>query len=67
MVPVTPLGKFIAGIVALLGVGLFALPAGIFASGFMEEIHRKNEVDTSSQLCPHCGKKIHDPPDSGKD
>jgi len=35
MVPITPLGKFIAGIVALIGIGLFALPAGIFASGFI--------------------------------
>jgi voltage-gated potassium channel len=61
MVPVTPLGKFIAGIVALLGVGLFALPAGIFASGFIEEIHRKKkEADTIT--CPHCGKTItHEP------
>ena len=60
MVPVTPMGKFVAGIVALLGVGLFALPAGIFASGFIEEIHRKKkEADTFT--CPHCGKTItHD-------
>jgi voltage-gated potassium channel len=61
MVPVTPMGKFVAGIVALLGVGLFALPAGIFASGFIEEIHRKKkEADTLT--CPHCGKTItHEP------
>jgi len=62
MVPVTPLGKFIAGIVALVGVGLFALPAGIFASGFVEEIHRKKEGDTPSQVCPHCGKPIGQSP-----
>jgi len=57
MVPVTPMGKFIAGIVALLGVGLFALPAGIFASGFVEEINRKKK-DPESFPCPHCGKTI---------
>ena len=57
MVPVTPMGKFVAGIVALLGVGLFALPAGIFASGFIEEIHRKKK-DTESFPCPYCGKTI---------
>jgi len=66
MVPVTPLGKFIAGVVALVGVGLFALPAGIFASGFVEEIHRKKERDTPLQVCPHCGKKIDTPPGSEK-
>ena len=48
MVPITPLGKFIAGIVALIGVGLFALPAGFLASGFIEEVNRKKE---SSSVC----------------
>ena len=40
--PITPLGKFIGAVIALLGIGLFALPAGIIASGFTEEIHSKN-------------------------
>jgi voltage-gated potassium channel len=61
MVPVTPLGKFISGIVALLGVGLFALPAGIFASGFIEELNkRKEDKNSPSHVCPHCGKDIRD-------
>ncbi len=62
MVPITPLGKFIAGVVALLGVGLFALPAGIFASGFIEEI-QQGKKEKSPQVCPHCGKEI---PGDGK-
>ncbi|MDD3136453.1 MAG: ion transporter [Methanoregula sp.] len=70
MVPVTPLGKFIAGIVALLGIGLFALPAGILASGFVEAL-KKNEGEdkpgntaaTGATICPHCGKDIHKAPD----
>lgn len=67
IVPITPLGKIIAGIVALLGVGLFAIPAGIFASGFVEEVNkRKNEETPKSTFCPHCGKKIHDPPEDQK-
>lgn len=49
--PITALGKLLAAVMALLGVGLFALPAGILASGFAEEI--KNQ-DTKN--CPHCGK-----------
>ncbi len=64
MVPVTPLGKFIAGIVALLGVGLFALPAGIFASGFIEEFQkRKEKREPRSAVCPHCGGEIGDTQD----
>jgi len=62
MVPITPLGKFIAGIVALLGVGLFALPAGIFASGFVEELHRKENADASPKICPHCGNSLQSLP-----
>jgi len=36
--PITPAGNFLSGLIAILGVGMFALPAGIIASGFIEEI-----------------------------
>jgi len=35
--PITPLGKICAGIIALIGVAIVALPAGILAGGFIEE------------------------------
>lgn len=35
--PVTPWGKFLAAFVAILGIGMFAIPAGILSSGFSEE------------------------------
>ena len=41
--PVTPLGKIIGGIIAFLGIGLFALPAGILASGFSDELQKRRE------------------------
>ena len=67
MIPITPVGKFIAGIIALLGVGLFAIPAGIFASGFVEESNKRKERETQKEtICPHCGKNIHDPPEDPK-
>ncbi len=66
MVPVTPLGKFIAGIVALLGIGLFALPAGILASGFVEALHKNENEKQKSNVCPHCGKNIREEPDHKK-
>ena len=53
--PVTGLGKFISGIIALLGIGLVALPTGIIGAGFVEKIGKKKE----SKKCPHCGKDIH--------
>ena len=68
MVPITPLGKFIAGIVALIGIGLFALPAGIFASGFIQELDKSEEEKRlPSQVCPHCGKVIHASPGEKED
>jgi len=39
--PVTALGKVLAAVIALLGIMAFAMPAGIIASGFMEEVHKK--------------------------
>jgi voltage-gated potassium channel len=43
MIPITPIGKFFGSIVALLGVGLAALPAGIVAAGFNNELQRRRE------------------------
>ena len=34
--PITGLGKILGGIIAILGIGLFAIPTGIIASGFLE-------------------------------
>ena len=53
--PVTPVGKVLGGVVALLGIGMFALPTGILSSGFAEEMRKKRN---SSMICPHCEKAI---------
>ena len=52
--PITLLGKFLASIIAVLGIGMFALPAGVLGSGFVEELQRKKRA----KLCPHCGNSI---------
>ena len=49
--PVTPLGKLLGGVVAVLGTGLVALPASILASGFIHD-------DAKPSRCPHCDKKL---------
>lgn len=41
--PVTAIGKFFGAMLAFIGIGLFALPAGIIASGFSEEVERKKQ------------------------
>jgi voltage-gated potassium channel len=58
--PVTPLGKLIGSIVVILGIGLFALPTGILAAGFAEEIQRER----GRIICPHCGRYIDEEPDA---
>ena len=52
--PVTAIGKLLGGVIAIIGIGLFALPAGILASGFSEELSKEKEIAT----CPHCGKVL---------
>ncbi|TMM41922.1 ion transporter [Colwellia ponticola] len=47
VVPVTPIGKLIATIIMLIGVGLVALPAGMLAARFGEELReRKEDLDS---------------------
>ncbi len=41
-VPVTAVGKLLGGLVALLGIAMFALPASILATGFAEEMRRRD-------------------------
>jgi len=67
--PITPLGKLLGGILALLGIGLFALPAGIIASSFTEIIamNKIAKKTLSPKICPHCGKNIDQPLDDSTD
>jgi voltage-gated potassium channel len=52
--PVTPVGKILASLIAVCGILLFALPAGIISSGFVEKYMEARKRRT----CPHCGKSL---------
>lgn len=52
--PVTTLGKILGAFIAVLGIGMFALPAGIFGAGIVEWAGKKS----LSTTCPHCGKHL---------
>jgi voltage-gated potassium channel len=41
VVPVTPWGKVLAGAIGVIGIGMVALPAGLLASGFSEQLHQR--------------------------
>jgi voltage-gated potassium channel len=53
--PVTEAGRLIAGVAAVLGIGMFALPTAILGAGFVEQIEAKK---ASHRTCPHCGRDI---------
>ena len=42
--PLTIMGKILSGIIALLGIGLVALPTGIISSGFIEELEKNKDT-----------------------
>ena len=50
VVPITPLGKMLGGVVMLLGVGMIALPVAIIATGFSQESGRHQFVVTWSMV-----------------
>lgn len=78
VVPVTGLGRLLGGAIAILGIGLVALPTAIISSGFIEELTRNRdtrgtagEVDIRDASpprkavppkCPHCGKPLGQAP-----
>jgi voltage-gated potassium channel len=48
--PVSPLGKIVASVTAVMGLVMLALPVGIVATAFSQEIHRREFVVTWSML-----------------
>ena len=50
--PITPLGKFFGAFIAILGIGAFAVPAGILATGFESALGKKGKKKLT---CPKCG------------
>ncbi len=48
--PITPIGKLFGAALAFVGIGLFALPAGIIASGFSSEVQRRKEQENNPSL-----------------
>ena len=41
--PITPIGRVITVIMSLLGIGIFAIPAGLLASAFSDQLHKERE------------------------
>ena len=50
--PITTLGRAFASVIAVLGIGLFALPTGILGAAFVERL------DKHKRTCPECGADV---------
>ena len=52
--PITPVGKFVASVISLVGIGIIAIPTGIIAAGFNHVIttqdHLPNREEVISSL-----------------
>ncbi|GAB3921119.1 ion transporter [Mucilaginibacter myungsuensis] len=55
--PITPMGKFVASVVMLIGYAIIAVPTGIITHDIAVAARQKKELPES---CPNCGREGHD-------
>lgn len=58
--PITVLGKMLGALIAFLGIGLFALPAGILGSGLVETIQKNKKSSQSKTTEKKIDNEIED-------
>ncbi len=69
--PITPLGRFIASFIMIVGYGVIAVPTGIVGAEISKDLNKKdalkpfacpncgeNEHKANSEYCHNCGKKL---------
>ncbi len=51
-----------SAVIAVLGIGLVAVPTGIISAGFAEQIEKrkaeKENKEDEKLFCPYCGHKL---------
>ncbi len=50
VVPITPMGRLVGGITAVIGLGMFALPTAILGAGFAHELQKRSFVATAAMV-----------------
>jgi voltage-gated potassium channel len=58
--PVTPLGRFLASVVMLLGYSILAVPTGILTAEFGAAARRQASLPQRERPCAACGRDGHD-------
>lgn len=71
MSPVTTAGRAFGGVIAILGIAMFALPAGLLGAAFVDELGKARAAARAKRAgggqhrgatCPHCGQPIDEAP-----
>lgn len=57
--PVTPLGKFLAAVIMILGYSLIIVPTGIVSAELAHPGGKKTTHWVTTQVCPECMKEGH--------
>ncbi|CAM4120383.1 ion transporter [Gillisia hiemivivida] len=57
--PLTPLGRFIASFIMIIGYGVIAVPTGIVGAEMSKDMSKADEIKPF--ICPNCGEKEHKP------
>ena len=47
--PITPLGRFLGAIIAILGIGMVAVPTSILSAGFMETLEKQTSGNQENE------------------
>ena len=66
--PVTLMGRFLSGVVMILGYTIIAVPTGIVSATMIDETKRKGKngrcprcnekTDLKANYCKHCGERL---------
>jgi voltage-gated potassium channel len=66
MYPVTTAGRCLTAVIAVLGIGMFALPTSILGAAFLEEAQSRPRP-AAGRTCRHCGRPLDDDDDGDDD
>ena len=55
--PLTPLGRFIASFIMIVGYGVIAVPTGIVGAEISKDMNKAEGIKPF--ICPNCGEKEH--------
>jgi voltage-gated potassium channel len=63
MVPVTPAGRVLGGIISVIGIGTVALFSGLITAGYLNQLRarRAPHREGDELICPHCGGALKRP------